>query len=118
MTPPGKRRLARDAARIRQQIAADHVVTAEGQAAGLLLLDADRFAMNELAKKAKPYLLIVGWKCSMACGKPIQFGQMCVTTSKDLKPWERAHAACVAVRKGADSTRTEDGTPVELRATA
>lgn len=63
--------------------------------------------MAALAKTAKPSLLIFGWRCSATCGKPIRFGDMCVTTSPDLKPWERAHAACLAGRKGADGDRME-----------
>lgn len=60
-----------------------------------------------LLKSAKPYLLPFGWRCSWECGKPIRFGEVCVTTSPDLQPWERAHAACLTPRKGADSDRSE-----------
>jgi hypothetical protein len=69
-----------------------------------------RLAQNHnatLLKSAKPYGLMVGWKCSSVCGKPIRFGDLCVTTSPDLKPWERAHAACLQPRKGSDGDRVE-----------
>jgi hypothetical protein len=73
-----------------------------------------------MAKPGEPRLYrgTIPWHCSAGCGEPIRLGQMCVQTSPGLTPLERAHAACLAGRKGVDHIRLDDGTDVELFDTA
>jgi hypothetical protein len=54
----------------------------------------------------------VPFRCSAECGQPIRQGNLAVQTSPGLQPLERAHLVCLLNRKGADSERAEDGTPV------
>jgi hypothetical protein len=49
---------------------------------------------------AEMYRYPVPWRCSRDCGRSIRRGEMFVQTSKDRRPLTRAHAACVAGRKG------------------
>jgi hypothetical protein len=55
--------------------------------------------------RAKPYAYPILWHCSAECGEPFRLGQMYVQTSPDLKPLTRAHASCIAGRKGSDGDR-------------
>ena len=110
MTPPGKRK-PRRATRPRPVKVAVAGPTAEAAVLEAQLsevlsdLDRARAELAALPGKAKPYTLFVNWRCSARCGQPIRLGDMCVTTSEGFKPWERAHAACVAGRKGSDENR-------------
>ena len=63
---------------------------------------------------AGPYDLPYNYHCSAECGQPIQPGHLCVRlTPPGEYPLRRAHLVCLLNRKGSDTERAEDGTPVE-----
>jgi hypothetical protein len=53
------------------------------------------------------YRYWIPFRCSRGCGASIRMGELYAQTSPDLRPLERAHAACIAGRKGTDTDRTE-----------
>lgn len=62
------------------------------------------FSESLTERDVKPYPYRIPFHCSAECGRPIRPGDMCVQTSPGLRPLTRAHAACVAVRKGIEAT--------------
>ncbi len=70
---------------------ADHADQAAGSTAALAMM-----------LRAKRHVYPLPWRCSAECGRPIRQGDMYVQTSPGLRPLTRAHAACVAGRKGSD----------------
>lgn len=56
-------------------------------------------------KDARIYPFWFGWRCSMGCGQPIRLGGLFVDTSPSKASITKAHAVCLAGRKGGDHNR-------------
>jgi hypothetical protein len=67
----------------------------------------DAFSELVTERGAEIYRWPIPFRCSAACGRPIRAGEPFGQTSKDWRPLERAHAACLAGRKGSDRDRDE-----------
>lgn len=65
---------------------------------------------SELVRElgAEPYRYPIPFACSKECGGPIRLGDLFVQTSPDWKPLRRAHAACVAGRKGLEGSTPDE----------
>jgi hypothetical protein len=67
---------------------------------------------------AKQYAYPIPFRCSAECGRPIRLGEQFVQTSKDWRPLERAHAACIVGRKGIEPAEPQSAFVVNERTAA